>query len=79
MTKDKKNNKRIRVNITLDAENLEKAKKKIAFFGGKLSTLFNMYLSDFVASMDKDISDAHKEMEFQIKELEVRIKKLEEK
>ena len=73
-----KNNK-IRVNVTLDKDNLEKVKKKLNLYGGKLSTLFNLYLSDFVSSMDNEISDVHKEMSSKIKELELRLKKLEEK
>ena len=46
--------KKVRVNITVDAETLEKAKTKLRLFGGKLSTLFDAYLRDFVASMEKD-------------------------
>jgi len=45
--------KKIRVNVTLDAELLDKAKKKLNLFGGKLSTMFNAYLADFVSSMEK--------------------------
>ena len=65
--------------LTLDRDNLEKVKKKLALYGGKLSTLFNLYLADFVSSMDKEISDINKEMSSKIKELELRLKKLEEK
>ena len=39
---------KVRVNITVDGELLEKAKTKLHLFGGKLSTLFNAYLKDFV-------------------------------
>ena len=39
---------KIRVNITVDKDKLEKAKTKLNLFGGKLSTLFNAYLSEFV-------------------------------
>lgn len=73
-----KNNK-IRVNITVDREALEKAKTRLRLFGGKLSTLFNAYLSDFVQSMDKGYSETQKEMSQRIKELEARLKKLEGK
>lgn len=77
--KNSKKNNKIRVNITLDKENLEKAKKKMNLFGGKLSTLFNLYLADFVDSLDKDISDTNRELNIKLKELELRLKKLEEK
>lgn len=73
-----KSNK-IRVNITVDKENLEKAKKKMNLFGGKLSTLFNLYLVDFVDSLDKGISDTNKELNLKVKELELRLKRLEER
>jgi hypothetical protein len=83
MDKNKKNSKdnskKIRVNITLDAENLKKAKSKMDLFGGKLSTLFNLYLSDFVESMDKNISDTNKELSIKLKELELRLAKIEQK
>lgn len=79
ITKNNGKNNKIRVNITLDKDNLEKVKKKLNLYGGKLSTLFNLYLSDFVSSMDNEISDVHKEMSSKIKELELRLKKLEEK
>lgn len=68
---------KIRVNITVDKEMLEKAKTKLGLFGGKLSTLFNAYLNDFVASMNKDFGYNQKEMQSKIIELENRIKKLE--
>jgi hypothetical protein len=74
-----KHKNKIRVNITLDRDNLEKVKKKLSLYGGKLSTLFNLYLRDFVASMDNEISDVNKEMSSKIKELELRLKKLEGK
>ncbi|MEK6850124.1 MAG: hypothetical protein AABX85_00960 [Nanoarchaeota archaeon] len=64
---------RIRVNITVDKNLLNKAKTKLDLFGGKLSTLFNAYLRDFVETMDKDFGSNQKKM----KELESRIKKLE--
>jgi Arc/MetJ family transcription regulator len=69
--------RKIRVNITVDKELLEQAKKRIDLFGGKISTLFNSYLRDFVKSMDKNYSSEHKEMALKIKELEERLRKLE--
>jgi N-acetylneuraminic acid mutarotase len=66
---------KIRVNVTVDKENLEKAKTKLKLFGGKLSTLFNVYLEDFVKSMDKD--STQKSMNERIKELEDKVKRLE--
>ncbi len=72
-------NRKIRVNITVDSALLEKAKKKLHLFGGKLSTLFNAYLQDFVDSMNKDYAENQKELINRIKELESRMKKLEEK
>ena len=71
----KKKNK-MRVNITVDKDLLETAKNKLNHFGGKLSTLFNAYLEDFVKSIDAK-SPAKKELTKKIKELEERIKKLE--
>ena len=70
-------NKRVRVNITVDDELLKKARTKLELFGGKLSTLFNAYLRDFVESMDKQYDSNKKEMQSKIKELETRIKRLE--
>lgn len=69
---------KIRVNITVDGELLEKAKTKLHLFGGKLSTLFNSYLDDFVSSINKNLSRDHKALAERIKELEARVKKLEE-
>jgi hypothetical protein len=73
----KKSNK-IRVNITVDADMLNKAKKKLDLFGGKVSTLFNAYLSDFVESMDKEISSYQKGLINRINDLEARLKHLEQ-
>ncbi len=70
-------NKKIRINITVDSDKLEKAKTKLGLFGGKLSTLFNAYLSDFVSSMEKEPYENRKEMERKLKEIELRLKKLE--
>jgi len=69
--------KKIRVNITVDKDVLEKAKKKLGLFGGKVSSLFNSYLNDFVSSIDKDLKESNKELENKIKEMEERLKRLE--
>jgi len=70
---------KIRINITVDKENLEKAKTKLKLFGGKLSTLFNAYLTDFVSSIDKEASQGRKELDSKIKELEEKVAKIERK
>ena len=69
----KDTSKKIRVNITVDKAMLEKAKTKLNMFGGKLSTLFNAYLNDFVNSME----NSNKELTKRIEELEEKLKKLE--
>lgn len=74
-----RNKTKIRVNITVDSELLDKAKTKLNLFGGKLSTLFNAYLSDFVETMDKNMDSSQKALSSKIKELESRLKKLEDK
>jgi len=71
--------KKVRVNITVDFETLEKAKKKLNLFGGKLSTLFDAYLREFVESMDKDYASENKAILYRLGELEERIGKLENK
>jgi LPS sulfotransferase NodH len=68
---------KIRVNVTVDEILLQKAKTKLGLFGGKLSTLFNAYLKDFVSSIEKDYSSDYKQMSEKIKNLEERVKKLE--
>lgn len=68
---------KIRINITVDEESLKKAKTKLGLFGGKLSTLFNAYLSEFVESMEKEPYENRKEMERKLKEMEIRLKRLE--
>lgn len=68
---------KIRVNITVDSEALEKAKTKLSLFGGKLSTLFNAYLTDFVESMDKKPDENIRELNAKIKELEERLDRVE--
>ena len=75
----KKNIKKIRVNITVDKALLSKAKKKLNLFGGKLSTLFNAYLSEFNKSISQTPTKTQEELIRKIKELEARIKKLEQK
>ncbi len=75
----KKDRKKIRVNITVDRALLDKAKGKLKLFGGKVSTLFNAYLSDFVSSMDKQYNEHSKQMQEKMKEFEERLKKLEKK
>ena len=72
-----RNQGKTRVNISVDSDLLNKAKGKLDLFGGKLSTLFNAYLRDFVLSMDKSPSGDSKELRDKIKELEGRISKLE--
>ncbi len=71
--------RRVRVNITVDEALLRQAKKKLDLFGGKLSTLFNAYLSDFVRSMDSEIGEKHEELLSEINELKKRVEKLEKK
>jgi len=71
-----KNNK-TRINITVDTALLNKAKTKLDLFGGKLSTLFNAYLRDFVDTMDKEYSAGQKEMIQRMQDLEERITRLE--
>jgi len=69
--------KKIRINVTVDAEKLERAKTKLGLFGGKLSTLFNAYLSEFIESMEKEPYWGRKELERKLKDMDNRIKKLE--
>jgi len=69
---------KVRVNITVDKDKLEKAKKKLHLFGGKLSTLFNAYLDEFVKSMDRKI-ESEGDLSQKFKDLERRVKKLESK
>lgn len=70
---------KVRVNITVDKDLLHKAKGRLDMFGGKLSTLFNSYLRDFVTTMDKKYNEDARIKEEKIKELEDRLKKLEKK
>jgi len=73
----KKNSRKIRVNITVDKALLGKAKKKLNLFGGKLSTLFNAYLSEFNKTMSLPPAKEREELLKKYKDLEARIKKLE--
>jgi len=77
--KIKNSEKKIRVNITVDKELLKKAKTRMELFGGKLSTMFNAYLADFVTTMDKKYNENQKSLGERVKELEEKIKKLEKK
>ncbi len=70
-------NNKVRVNITVDKELLDKAKGKLHLFGGKLSTLFNSYLKDFIDSIDKKFDENAKVQHDKIEEMDNRIKKLE--
>ncbi|MFH1290684.1 MAG: hypothetical protein ABIH92_04720 [Nanoarchaeota archaeon] len=68
-----------RVNVTVDSALLKKARKKLDLFGGKLSTLFNAYLNDFVKSMDSRVGEKHEEILAEVKELRKRVERLERK
>jgi len=70
---------KVRVNVSVDKILLNKAKKKLGLFGGKLSTLFNAYLNDFVRSMDLPPLQTHESLLEKVKDLENRVKKLENK
>ena len=70
---------KIRVNITVDSDKLEKVKQRLHLFGGKLSTLFNAYLDEFIQTMDKEFSSSSKEISNKISEIEERLRKLEKK
>ncbi len=68
-----------RINITVDSELLEKSKVKLDLFGGKLSTLFNAYLNDFVHSMNSPPGESYKMLLQKIEDLEKRLGKIEKK
>ena len=70
---------KIRVNITVDKTTLEQAKKKLGLFGGKLSTLFDAYLRDFVQSMDKQYGADYKLLQEKMHEVEKRLARIEGK
>jgi hypothetical protein len=77
--KVKNDKKKVRVNITVDKAALEKAKDKLEMFGGKLSTLFNAYLSEFVTSMDKKYNSNHESIGKKFSDFESRLDRLERK
>ncbi len=77
--KVKNSRKKVRINITVDKSNLKRAKHKLGMFGGKVSSMFNAYLNDFVKSSSKGASDEHDDLVERVKELEGRIKELEGK
>jgi len=70
---------KVRVNVTVDSELLKKARRKLGMFGGKLSTLFNAFLDDFVKSAGKTPTGEHDEVIERLKELEKRVGNLEKK
>ncbi|MAE49268.1 hypothetical protein CMI48_00405 [Candidatus Pacearchaeota archaeon] len=70
---------KVRVNITVDKKNLVRAKKKLHLFGGKLSTLFNAYLEEFVDGIDAKVGEDGKVLREHVEELEKRLQKLEGK
>jgi len=76
--KSKNDRRKIRVNITVDKDKLERAKTKLRLFGGKVSTLFNSYLNDFVDSIDAKY-ESKKSMEARVLDLEKRLKDMEKK
>ncbi|HLC31423.1 MAG TPA: hypothetical protein VJK51_02045 [Candidatus Nanoarchaeia archaeon] len=70
---------KVRVNITVDKDMLLKAKKKLGLFGGKVSTLIDAYLKDFVESFDEKVGEGHKVLIEKLEELDSRLKKVEKK
>jgi hypothetical protein len=70
---------KVRVNVSVDKGNLEKARKKLKFFGGKLSTLFDAFLEDFNKSADLDVGREHEKLVEKVKELEIRLERVEGK
>mgnify|MGYP001560193863 CR=1 FL=1 len=68
---------KIRINVTVDENLLEKSKKKLGMFGGKLSTLFNAFLNDFVKSAERNVG--REEFIERVKDLEKRMNKIEGK
>jgi regulator of PEP synthase PpsR (kinase-PPPase family) len=77
MNKSQRITHKVRVNVTIDHTILKKARKKLHLFGGKLSSLFEAYLEDFVSSMDASPTGKHDELHDRLKALEKRIEKLE--
>lgn len=70
---------KIRVNITVDKILLDRAKKKLDLFGGKLSGLFNAYLLEFVNSMEKSPSANYEKIIQRMTEMEKRLTQIEKK
>ncbi len=70
---------KVRVNVSVDGQNLNKAKKKLKFFGGKLSTLFDAFLEDFVKSSELEVGREHGKLVEKMKELEDRLEMVEGK
>ena len=68
---------KVRINITVDKRNLEQARRKLGLFGGKVSSMFNAYLNDFVKSSEKTPSSGFEELINRVRELEQRLKKVE--
>ena len=67
--------RKVRINITVDEKLLRQTRKKLGLFGGKISTLFNAFLDDFVKSVENKIGQ--KEFAEKVKELEKRMDKIE--
>ena len=67
--------RKVRINITIDEKLLRQTRKKLGLFGGKISTLFNAFLDDFVKSVENKIGQ--KEFAEKVKELEKRMDKIE--
>ena len=72
-------NEKVRVNITVDQRNLVRARKKLHLFGGKLSTLFNAYLEEFVDGIDAKVGEDGRVLREHVEELEKRVRSLEVK
>ena len=68
-----------RVNVSVDKSNLDRARKKLKFFGGKLSTLFDAFLEDFVKSSELDVGREHEKLVDKVNELEKRLERVEGK
>ena len=70
---------KVRINITVDKRNLEQARRKLGLFGGKVSSMFNAYLNDFVKSASVGASSGFEELSEKIKELERKIREMEKR
>lgn len=73
------NKEKIRVNITVDKETLSKARKKLYLFGGKLSTLFNRYLEEFVKSSEEGFGEGSLKLNDKLDDIEKRLRTIEGK